>query len=92
MRNQKGIPKVDAFPSYFPYHDDGCDISASCLGCPLTMCKYDNPNQFKHERRLQRDKLVLETCLHENVTMLELSRRFKVSERTVSRILTEAKP
>lgn len=25
------------------YHDHGCDISPSCLECPLARCKYDEP-------------------------------------------------
>lgn len=29
--------------NYKHWQDDGCEISPSCLSCPLEVCKYDQP-------------------------------------------------
>lgn len=31
----------DALPEYYDYRDTGCDLSPSCLACPLERCRYD---------------------------------------------------
>ena len=64
MSSRKGVPAMDTLPEYFPYRDDGCDVSTSCLGCPLPQCKYDsdasgNRNWLQQERRAERDSRVL---------------------------------
>ncbi len=78
---------MDVLPEYFPYRDDGCDASASCLKCPLPTCKYDDPGLFHRERRARRDQQVQEAHRRNGVTILDLSRRFHISQRTVHRIL-----
>ena len=42
MTSRKGVPTMDMLPEHFPYRDDGCDVSPSCLRCPLPRCKYDS--------------------------------------------------
>ena len=78
---------MDLLPEYFPYRDDGCDVSASCLACPLPQCKYDDPGRFHRERRAHRDRQVLEARRRDGATVLELSKRFHISLRTVHRIM-----
>lgn len=43
MAVSKGVPKQDAGIGYFAYRDDGCDVSPTCLQCPLPQCKYEAP-------------------------------------------------
>lgn len=31
----------DALVEYATYTDDGCEVSAHCLDCPLERCRYD---------------------------------------------------
>ena len=37
------LVRRDALPEDSTYFDDGCDISPSCLACPLIKCRYDRP-------------------------------------------------
>lgn len=44
---------VDYTPSY--YHDTGCELSTSCLDCPLPRCKHDEPEKYsKVTKRLEK--------------------------------------
>lgn len=88
MSSRKGVPAMDILPEYFPYRDDGCEVSPSCLRCPLPQCKYDNPGWLQRERRAQRDSRVIQVRCQEGVTIPELARRFDISQRTVHRILS----
>ena len=87
MRGKKEYLRVDILPERHPYHDDGCDVSASCLRCPLPRCKYDVPNSARQERRDRRDAEIMAARRREGLTALELAERFGVSERTVWRAL-----
>ena len=89
MSSVKGVPAMDVLPEHFPYRDDGCDVSASCLACPLPTCKYDDPGRFHQEQRAHRDQQLLQARLRDGVTILDLSRRFRISQRTVHRILAQ---
>lgn len=33
-------------PEHTNYQDTGCEVSPSCLRCPLAICKYDAPRVF----------------------------------------------
>ena len=66
---------------------DGCDVSPSCLNCPLPRCKYDDPGWIRRERRKKRDHAVIEAREREGLTVRQLTKRFRVSERTIFRIL-----
>ena len=79
-------PIVDALPEFFPYRDDGCEVSPSCLRCPLPQCRYDDPLAYQRDLRRERDDAVLQVRL-QGVTIAELARRFDLSVRTVHRIL-----
>ena len=87
MRGKKEHLRVDILPERHPYHDDGCDVSSSCLRCPLPQCKYDVPNSARQERRDRRDAEIMAARRREGLTALALARRFGVSERTVFRAL-----
>ncbi|MBI4199964.1 MAG: hypothetical protein HY535_05790 [Chloroflexi bacterium] len=91
MSSIKGIPAMDVLPEYFPYRDDGCDVSPSCLRCTLPKCKFDDPGWLHRERRAQRDAAILRARQRESLTVEQLSRRFSISQRTVHRILQHAK-
>ena len=69
-------PIVDALPEFFPYRDEGCEVSPSCLRCPLAQCKYDDPLAYQQGLRRQRDHQVLQTRRQEGATVTQLARRF----------------
>ena len=90
MTSKKGVPKMDVLPEHFPYRDNGCEVSQSCLSCPLPKCKHDDPGWLRSYRRDQRDRRLLSVRRRENATVGELAQRFRISERTVHRILARA--
>jgi hypothetical protein len=78
---------LDTTPEFYHYEDTGCQISDSCLNCPLPRCKHDDPVWFQRNRRLARDFNVLMAIRMEQLTIEEASERFSVTERTIFRIL-----
>ena len=66
------------------YQDDGCDLFPSCLRCPLTRCRYDDPGR-QTGKGLRNAEMA---CLRRaGVSVGELAERFGVSRRTVYRII-----
>ena len=49
-------PTADALPERYPYRDEGCEVSPSCLRCPLAQCKYDDPDWFQRQKRDEREQ------------------------------------
>tara|TARA_B100000949_G_C14072277_1_gene362295 strand:- start:103 stop:432 length:330 start_codon:yes stop_codon:yes gene_type:complete len=78
---------LDAVPEFYPYEDTGCEVSRSCLNCPLPQCKYDDPSWFQRHRRMASDLNVWSTMQSEGLTVEDAARRFSVTVRTVFRIM-----
>ncbi|MFB3120002.1 MAG: transposase family protein, partial [Stenotrophomonas maltophilia] len=76
-----------AVPEFFHYEDTGCEVSLSCLNCPLPQCKYDDPAWFQRYQRLSKDLIVLTAMQSENLTVDEAAERFSVTVRTIFRIM-----
>ena len=77
---------ADQVSEYYHYEDTGCEVSSSCLTCPLPQCKYDDPMWFQRHRRLARDLNVWSTMQSERLTADEAAQRFSVTVRTIFRI------
>ena len=78
--------RSDTLPENTRYSDDGCDVASACLNCPLTMCKYDDPGWLRRQDRGQRDNEIFR-LRKAGVPVPELAKQFKVSTRTVHRIV-----
>ena len=78
---------VDVLPERFSYRDDGCEVSVSCLRCPLPQCKYDDPGWLQRERLRERDQEVVSALREQGLSVAEAAARFSLSQRTVFRIL-----
>ena len=39
-------------PAYNSYPDQGCPVSPTCLNCPLSVCKEDDPKHYRNVRHL----------------------------------------
>lgn len=88
MSPRKGVPIIDVLPERYPFRDDGCDVSPSCLICPLPRCKYDDPVAYHRELKESRNQKVVQMKrAHETTTTAQLAQRFGVSPRTIDRIL-----
>jgi transposase-like protein len=71
-------------PEHCEYTDDGCDLFPSCLHCPLSRCRYDQPGkqtgkQLRNREMMRRYK--------DGMGVRELAQRFAVSKRTVYRVI-----
>ena len=80
-------PLLDAVPEFYHYEDTGCEVSPSCLNCPLPQCKYDDPTWFQRHRRIARDMKVWSTMQAESLSVEEAAERFSVTVRTVFRMM-----
>ena len=78
---------IDVVPESYPYRDEGCKVSPSCLKCPLPQCKYDDPGWLQRYRRQERDREVVASLRRNGLTVPEAAARFDLSPRTVFRIL-----
>ena len=81
------IDDADAVPEFYHYEDTGCEISPSCLTCPLPQCRFDDPIWFQQQRRLAKDFRVWNTIQSEGLTAEEAAERFSVTVRTIFRIM-----
>ena len=78
--------RSDTLPENTRYKDDGCEASATCLACPLALCKFDDPGWLQRESRRTRDDEIFE--LRQNkVPVADIAERFGISTRTVHRIV-----
>ena len=80
-------PMPDVLPEYYPYRDMGCQVSPSCLQCPLPQCKYDNPGWIQREKRSERDRQVVHALRRDGLSAPQAAARFDLSQRTIFRIL-----
>ncbi len=71
------------------YKDDGCEIGTSCLNCSLPRCIHDEPGGQRGQQRRQRNRQIVDLRKSKRLKIGELSRRFRVSNRTVYRILAQ---
>lgn len=79
--------RADTLPENASYRDNGCEVSPSCLICPLPVCKYDDPGWLRRVSRLSRDRAVIGAKREENLSVADLAARFGLSARTIHRIL-----
>jgi hypothetical protein len=84
--------RQDALPEFTRYHDEGCDLYASCLTCPLPRCRYDAPGGARAIFNLTRDREILGLRRRQGLSVDMLARRYGVSRRTVFRILRRGRP
>jgi hypothetical protein len=86
-----GLRRVrrDALPEEINYRDDGCDIHPHCLSCPLPRCRYDEPGGVRAMLNSFRDQQIV-ALKREGTPVDEIAERFRLSRRTVFRILSAA--
>ena len=79
--------RSDALPEHIEYRDEGCDLFASCLRCPLMRCRYDVPGGVRTLLNRERDHQIRMLRDDSTLTVEEIAARFQVSRRTVFRAL-----
>ena len=78
---------ADDASEFYHYEDTGCEVSDSCLDCPLPMCRYDDPAWYHRNRRLARDFRIVRAMQHESLSVEETAARFSITARTVFRVI-----
>jgi hypothetical protein len=88
MNDERALSiELDLLPENVHYKDEGCDMSPSCLACPLASCVYDTPHGKQVLLKRRRNDEIARLYREERPSYQELARRFKVSMRTVQRVL-----
>jgi AraC-like DNA-binding protein len=83
----RNAPMLDSLPEQVHYADNGCEVSGTCLACPLPQCKFDNLLWYRAYRREGRDLELQEAHNAEKLSVFEIAQRFHISSRTVQRAL-----
>jgi hypothetical protein len=82
----------DSLPENAEYRDEGCDLFASCLGCPLPRCRYDEPGGARMMLNRVRDQEIRRLHYEAALSVDEIAMRYRVSRRTVFRVLRLQRP
>lgn len=84
------LPRVSRaeLPDYADYRDTGCDVSPSCLRCPLPRCKFDVPPPPRPDPTAARDREI-RARRRQGATARALARDYGLTRRTIFRILRE---
>ena len=85
------ITQADVDSEYYHYEDTGCEVSSSCLVCPLSRRRYDDPVWYQRLRRTAKDMKVWRTVESEGLTAEEAAMKFSVTERTIFRMISRCK-
>jgi len=80
----------DLLPEHIQYRDSGCEVSPSCLACPLPVCRYEVRGGLAAIRREPRDAQVW-AAHRTGASVDRLCHQFGLSRRTVFRILAMAR-
>ena len=81
--------EVDLPPEYCSYKDEGCALSPSCLQCPLPRCVEELSWGRQKLSKALRDKEIRHLYAQEKHTPGQLANQFKISLRTVQRVLAQ---
>jgi hypothetical protein len=74
----------DPLPEHARYRDTGCEVSPSCLRCPLARCRYDTPGGLTAIRRMARDARIL-ALREQELSVREIARATGLATRTIQR-------
>jgi AraC-like DNA-binding protein len=87
LERRHGQVRSDALPEHIEYRDEGCDLFASCLTCPLPRCRYDEPGGVRAMMNRERDHQIRALREDPSLSVDDIADRFGVSRRTVFRAL-----
>ncbi len=79
--------RLDLPPEYCHYRDEGCELFASCLNCPLPQCIYDQPRGKQQWLKKLRNREIARLFITEGKGISELALIFGTSRRTIQRAL-----
>ena len=77
----------DRLPDYSEYPDQGCDLSPSCLTCPLPKCRHDKQEGGRRVSKRLRDLEIFRQRTVSGRSISEMATEFDLSKRTIQRII-----
>lgn len=88
-RPQLAIVRCDTLPEDAIYRDTGCELAASCLSCPLPLCKYDVPRSARRLGNYARDREIALVRRKYGAPVDAIAATYGISRRQVFRILKQ---
>jgi hypothetical protein len=85
------LVRQDALPEHTEYRDTGCELSASCLCCPLARCKYDAPGGARRLTTEARDREIVLLRRKYQAPVRMLAQTYGLSRRSIFRILADGR-
>ena len=82
--------RSDALPEHSDFRDTGCELSTTCLRCPLARCRYDQPGGARRVIKGSRD-VAVQAFREEGAGIDALAAQFGISRRSVFRILARGR-
>ena len=78
---------------YMDWEDTGCEISTSCLECPLPLCKHDDPAWFTKYKKAAQHRIIfyLLSISSSSKDIKRLAKHYQCTERTIFRIKSKWK-
>lgn len=90
-RHRTKVDRIeDPLPEHAQYQDLGCEVSPTCLTCPLPVCRYELPGGLASVLRRPRNSEVV-TLHRSGISVERLSQQFNLSRRSIFRILAAAR-
>ena len=76
---------------YMDWKDTGCEISKSCLQCPLPVCKHDSPIWFSKYKNIAKYRVLfhLLSLPHTTEDIFNMATHYNLASRTVFRLKTK---
>ena len=73
-------------PREYSYRDDGCEISAKCLECPLPKCRHDDPIFYNVYSNIAKHGFLIFDLMYSQASVKSLSKQYNITERQIFRI------
>ena len=65
--------------------DTGCEVSPTCLDCPLSQCKLDDPDWYRYWLLRTKHLAISQAIERDGLTVESAASRFGVTTRTIRR-------
>lgn len=85
------LVRRDTLPEHAEYRDTGCELSPSCLACPLARCQYDDRGGVRRLVTAARDREIALLRTRHQAPINTLARTYGLTRRSIFRILREAR-
>ncbi len=84
--------ELDLLPEFCHYRDEGCELAQSCLRCPFPRCVHDGSRGQSGKIKSIRDRQIIRLHNRKKKTVKELAVQYRLSVRTIKRILANQTP